>query len=88
MLGNLAELAATLVCIVIVIFTGRKLVLDAARAETREKIAAEAAEDANQTRERIDDATRNPLPADAARERLRKFGAGGAPGKTGTTPER
>ena len=88
MLGNLAELAATLAGIVIAFLVGKRLVTDAASAKAREEIAAEAAEDANKTRERIDDATRNPLPADTARERLRRFGAGGAPGETGTPPER
>lgn len=88
MLGNLAELAATLIGLVIVFFTGRKLLIDAVKADTREEITAEAAEDANETRERIDNAVRNPLPADDARERLRRYGAGTGAGETGTPPER
>ncbi|WP_126977439.1 hypothetical protein [Frigidibacter oleivorans] len=84
MLGSLAEMAATLLGLAIVFFTGRKLIRDAAKAEVREEIAADAAQDTIDTRERIDDATRTPLPPDAARERLRRFGAG----ETGTPPER
>lgn len=85
MLGSLTEMAATLIGLVILFFTGRKLIRDAAQAEAREDIAADAAQDTIDTRERIDDATRTPLPPDAARERLRRFGAGD---ETGTSPER
>ena len=87
MLDGLWKLLVSLFGLAILVFTGRRLIRDAAQAEARQDLADEAAADTIETRERMDDATRSPLPPDAARERLRRF-ASGARGAAETPPER
>lgn len=71
------EVAMLLGCLIIVVIAVA-MFRGWAIAERAARDAADQAETTLDTTRRIQDATRDPVPASDARDRLRRFGAGGA----------
>ncbi|WP_406871212.1 hypothetical protein ABEB22_18395 (plasmid) [Thioclava sp. 'Guangxiensis'] len=72
----LIEIVSGLLALIGLLFVGKKWVTQKTKAETEAQHEMQAQIDTLETRQRIEDATRDVPEPDAARDRLRAFGGG------------